>query len=178
MTASRRTCIILGSIIGIVALVTCFKLIVSHDGREIQFHQNIAETSTLRVNLPPDYIPEEVQKSMTIVPSLDVETRLEDSSMFLKPLKTLEKHSVYTIIVPKGIPTVSGQRSTKELRYTFTVTGAPVVTASFPENGSTQVPTNVRISIIFDRPMIPLEAVQSSSSSSAQPPVKIGRAHV
>ena len=136
--------------------------------------QRISPQEKMQLHFPEEMNKESVLQSLRVPSDLRVEELWEGNTLVLTPDAPLAEGSTYEIRVDSRALQANGQPIGNEIVYIFQVSGAPVVTAQIPPVDATAVPTEAKIVIIFDRPMIPLTQVQNADSlRSITWPVKI-----
>ena len=125
-------------------------------------HQKVSETSTLRMTFPEKMDTASLTENMEMPIKGDVSW--DGSTMVLKPAEDLTKGETYTFAVARNAKFASGAPINKDVEFRFTVDGAPVVSSHYPSTDGTEIATGSKINLVFDRPMIPLSAVQGEGA--------------
>ena len=74
----------------------------------------------------------------------------------IEPQKSLDIGDTIEVVIPADTLKANGQSLGVEQVYAFVVSLAPSVSAILPTPGSVDVPVDAELTIVFDRPMVPL----------------------
>ncbi len=136
------------------------------DTYDFSMNQKVSQSSVLRLAFPDTMNKSSVEEHLDVPENLKVTKEWEDNVLVLKPTEKLEMNTTYVIRLAADTLRADGSILGRELAYSFTVTGAPVVALHLPETDSVNVPPNSEISLIFDRPVVPLTQVQGPDAAS------------
>jgi len=137
--------------------------------------QKVSENSTLYMTFPGEMDHKDVLSKLEISDKIEGDISWSNKTLSFKPTEKLEMGKTYTFRVSPDTKYASEKPINKELEFRFTVAGAPVVSSRFPVPDAIDIPSETKIHIIFDRPIIPLSAIQGSGAKkySGQWPVTI-----
>lgn len=112
-----------------------------------------------------DALDEASLKANLLIPeNLEGELRMQVNNVQFKPSAPLPLGTTLDFVVQKGAMQASGIPIAKDITYTFSVEGAPTVVSRLPAPESVAIPTDAVVSIVFDRPMVPLTTVYTKQS--------------
>ncbi|MFH0838283.1 MAG: Ig-like domain-containing protein, partial [Patescibacteria group bacterium] len=123
-------------------------------------HQKVSETSSLRMTFPEKMDTESLKENMDA--PIAGEATWEGNTMVFEPNEELKKGETYTFTVNRTAKYASGAPINKDTEYRFTVAGPPVLSSNYPSSDATDIDPKSKIHLVFDRPIIPLSAVQGS----------------
>ncbi len=134
--------------------------------REYDFSQNqkISAASPLRLAFAEEMDQKSVEQYLTLPPKLEVTKDWKGGVLILQPLQKLEIGKTYVILVDGRALAKEGTPLGTDVEFKFTVTAAPVVAAQIPPANSAHVPSDASITLVFDRPVVPLTQVQGSAA--------------
>lgn len=135
---------------------------------EYDFSQNqkISATAPFRLAFAADMNHESVEQYLTLPEGVEVSKEWKDEVLVLQPLAKLTPDTTYVVRVDGKALTKEGTALGTDLEFTFIVTGAPVVAAQIPPANSAHVPEDADITLVFDRPVVPLTQVQGASADN------------
>ncbi len=133
---------------------------------EFPQNQKISATSVLRLSFPELMQHDSVGQHISISSSLEVTKTWDGETLVLQPSAPLAQDSVVVVTVDGAALRSDGTMLGKDMKFTFTVAGAPVLAAALPAPDSVSVPTDADILLVFDRPVIALTQVQGDASLS------------
>ncbi|MDO8649506.1 MAG: Ig-like domain-containing protein [Candidatus Peregrinibacteria bacterium] len=133
---------------------------------DFSLRQKVSATAALRFTFPESMDEESVEAMMTIPDGVDGEWSWEQGILIFTPSASLKAGETYVFRMSPEAKKVNGEPFGRELLFEFIVAGPPEVSARLPVPGSHDVLPNSRITIIFDRPMIPLTQVQGEASAA------------
>ncbi len=131
---------------------------------EFPQHQKISSTSSLRLSFPEAMDHTSVEEHLSAPDGLHFTKTWEGEVLVLKPDTPLSAGAVIVVFVRGAALRSDGMPLGKDMRFTFTVAGAPVLAAALPAPDSVSVPLDADIVLVFDRPVIPLTQVQGEAS--------------
>lgn len=131
---------------------------------DFSLNQKVSAASALRLSFPDEMDRSSVEQFLALPEGLMVEKEWSDNTLVLRPISKLETGRTYAVLVDGRALKRDGTPLGNDLRYTFIVSGAPAVTAQIPPANGVDVPVDARITIVFDRPVVPLTQVQGASA--------------
>lgn len=185
MSASSLKNVLFGSPLRIAALVSVLVIaaaaaigtvILSMPGSyEFPQNQKISASSPLRFSFPETMNHDSVEQHLKVPDTFQYTKSWDDETLILRPKAPLARGSVIVVTLAGQALKSDGSVLGKDMKFTFTVAGAPVLAAAIPAPDSVSVPTDADILLVFDRPVIPLTQVQGDASQSSlkELPVKI-----
>jgi uncharacterized protein YfaS (alpha-2-macroglobulin family) len=143
-------------------------------GFDFGLNQKVSASSLLRLSFPEVMDQDSVEQYLTLPSGLEAKRNWEDNTLVLQPMQPLEMGKTYVVRVDGRAQKKDGGVLGRDLEFAFAVTGAPMVSAQIPAPETKNVAKNSEITIVFDRPIIPLTQVQGAENSSrADLPVTI-----
>lgn len=136
-------------------------------GMDFSLRQKVAAQSDLHFSFPERMDRASVEESLTSMEGLKGDWRWEDEVRVFDPVESLKASATYTFMLPAASKTAEGDRLGRDLAFVFTVAGPPKAAARIPVPGSTMIGKDSKITIVFDRPMIPLSQVQGEFAKDA-----------
>lgn len=134
----------------------------------------VAPSSTLKMSFPALMDHKSVERNVSVPRKLTGELSWNEEVLIFTPDAPLNAGERYTFTVSKKTKTIDGTTLDRPLTFTFAVSSGPIISAHIPSMNAT-VATNAKITIIFDRSMVPLTQVQGERAESIWKtwPVKI-----
>ena len=129
-------------------------------------NQKVSESSSLRMSFIDEMDAESLQENMET--PIGGEAIWEGKTLVFTPDEKLEEDETYTFTVNRNAKYANGKPVNKDLTYRFTVAGAPVLSSHYPSKDAKGIDPKSKIHLIFDRPVIPLSAVQGSGAKKYQ----------
>lgn len=176
------TGVVTSSIVAIVIIaagVGSYLTLGPSTGFDFGLNQKVSANSLLRLSFPEQMDKDSVEQYLTLSKDMEATKKWEDNTLVLQPMKPLTLGQTYVVRVDGRVLKKDGGVLGRDLEFTFTVSGAPIVSAQIPAPDTKNVPKNAEITIVFDRPIIPLSQVQDSETTSRadlpvtiNPPVK------
>jgi uncharacterized protein YfaS (alpha-2-macroglobulin family) len=131
-----------------------------------KFVQHVSARGELRMDLPEAMDEESTIKELSLPSGLIADSRWDGAqTLVLKPAAPLETGRTYEIVIGRAALTKKGEALGKDLVFRFVVAGAPKMTALVPSNNANDVPTDAVVTVVFDRPMVPLTQVQGDAAA-------------
>lgn len=141
------------------ALITKPKADVGFEG-----NQKVSTTSPLYMSFPDKMDKSDTENNIEIPDNIEGEMSWDDNTLIFQPEQELKEGKTYTFLVNRDAKYKSGKPLNKDMEFRFTVGGPPEVTSNYPIADATEISTDSKIHIVFDRPIIPLSAVQGSGA--------------
>ncbi len=127
-------------------------------------HQKIAVSSPLRLSFPEVMDQASVEQNLTLPASLEVTKQWDGDMLVLQPVTPLEIDKKYVVRLDGRALTKGGMPIGSDVEFVFEVTGSPIVSAQIPPVHAAHVPADAGITIVFDRPVVPLTQVQGPAA--------------
>jgi alpha-2-macroglobulin len=127
---------------------------------DFALRQKVSAQSALHFSFPERMDKKSVEELITSNQEVQGTWSWDDETLVFHPASPLKAGETYTFLLPRTAKTSDGGRLGRDLEFVFTVSGPPVVAAKIPGEGTQSIATDSRITILFDRPMIPLSQVQ------------------
>ncbi|MFO7321535.1 MAG: Ig-like domain-containing protein [Chloroflexota bacterium] len=107
---------------------------------------------------------ESARTAITIEPALPLDVTCDDAefSVMLAPDGAFDVDTAYTLSIDAGLRALDGSALAEPLALQFAPGGALQVTEFLPADGSTDVATDALITVIFNRPVVPLGIVEDA----------------
>ena len=129
-------------------------------------HQKVSAQSTLRMSFPKMMKTNSVEEHLKLPEGVTGKISWEGNTLVFDPEMPLEHGQSYVFLVDRKAEATDGTELGEDLTFTFVVTGAPKVANRLPLEDSKDVTPNTNITIVFDRPMVPLTQVQGEASKT------------
>ncbi|MBU1089488.1 Ig-like domain-containing protein [Patescibacteria group bacterium] len=106
-----------------------------------------------------------VEENLTIPSGLAGDLSWQnDQTLVFDPTENLTFGAVYKFTLNSRALRLDGQRLGKALEFKFTVSGLPTLSTHAPADGTTEIPTDADITLVFDRPIVALSTVHSKEN--------------
>ena len=105
----------------------------------------------------------DVTKAMVVPSDIQGTWSWNDGTLVFHPATALKTGASYTFLLPRTAKRQDGTILGDDLDFVFTVTGAPKIVAKIPAEHMRAIDPASHITLIFDRPMIPLTQIQSAA---------------
>ncbi len=151
-----------GALAVLVLCAAAFLFWGNRHGPDVRFaqRQKVSTNSALYMSFPEPMDHKSVQESLSMVEKVEGTYDWKDEVLVFTPSAPLKAAATYTFVLASTAKTAEGLPLGRNLEFVFTVAGPPVVAAQIPLPDAVRVSSGSRITIIFDRPMIPLMQVQ------------------
>jgi len=128
-------------------------------------NQKVTAESSLYMTFPEKVNVENLIKNLEISDNIKGEISWGNKNIItFKPEGKLEEGKTYTIRVNPKALLASGKPINKELEFKYTVAGDPKLASHFPTKNAENITVDSKITMVFDRAIIPLSSVQGSGS--------------
>ena len=139
---------------------------------QFNFNQNQKVTSSADLYLifenPMDR--ESVEKNLEIPPNISGDLKwMNDHTLIFKPTAELTFAETYIFTINQLALLTDGNTIGKDLKFKFVVSSAPILSLHVPAKNSMEVPDDAKITLIFDRPVVPLSIVHSKKNPENWP---------
>ena len=160
------------AILGLVLVIIITGLIVTQwqngglslkpDKISFEGNQKVSETSSLRMTFPEKVDDESLKEHMDA--PIKGDATWEGNTLVFEPAEELKEGETLTFTVDRKAKLASGKPLNKDTEYRFTVAGAPILSSHYPSADAADIDPKTKIHLVFDRPVIPLSAVQGSGA--------------
>ncbi len=124
---------------------------------------SVSPSSTLKMQFPQPMDQKSVEANLQMPKKLQGDLTWEDGALVFSPREALKMGDSYTFIVNADAQAANGEKIGQSLTFIFSVTGAPIISAHIPSENASVSP-KTKVTIIFDRAMVPLTQVQGEQS--------------
>ncbi len=97
-----------------------------------------------------------LERSVAIKPALDGQFTCDRSMLTFTPTEQYQRATVYTLSLSADLRAMDGAQLIEPYSQSFTTIGFLAVTDTFPTAESTEVASDTTITVIFNRPVVPL----------------------
>lgn len=134
---------------------------------------NIEQHSPLRIEFPMLMDHASAEKEFSITPHVEGSLAWEGETLVFSHEVPLESGGTYVVVINKEALTKEQTVIGRDITFRFIVSGPPSIAARFPSIDARDVLTKNDVTIVFDRPMVPLTQVQGMPEDLASPPVTL-----
>jgi hypothetical protein len=124
------------------------------------FRQKVSAQSDLHFSFPVEMNHRSVEEKLSSIDDVKGAYTWDDEVLVLKPVSPLEAKKSYTFLLPSDVKKHDGNVLARNLEYVFTVAGPPTIAARIPLPDAINIKKTSKITIVFDRPMVPLTQIQ------------------
>lgn len=156
--------LLITALVVLVASLSATLLMQSRTTLEPTQKKYISPTNTLTLDFSETMDRASVETKADIRGIQVRSTSWNGNAWTIVPQKTLEVGETIEIVVPANTLMANGQSLGIDQVFAFVVSPAPSLAAILPSPGSVGVPVDAEITIVFDRPMVPLTQVQGALS--------------
>ncbi|MDD5026270.1 MAG: Ig-like domain-containing protein [Candidatus Peribacteraceae bacterium] len=128
--------------------------------------QKVTTTSSLHFSFPALMDHVSVEQSMSIPHGMTGSWSWNDDILIFQPSEKLVNGETYTFHLSPTALQSDGSALGRSLDFTFEVAGPAKVAARLPNPNAVGIPPQSKITIVFDRPIIPLTQVQGDAAST------------
>ncbi len=139
---------------------------VMKSGFEFTQNQRVSATSELRLVFPEVMDHASVEEHLTPPADFQAQKRWDGETLIYTPAQRLESEKTYVFRLGRRALKADGEQLGRDLEFKFYVAGAPALTTHVPARDSTMIPSESKITLIFDRPMVPLTQVQGKNANA------------
>lgn len=133
---------------------------------DFALRQKVSAASTLQFNFPSLMDHASVEEHMAVPETLTGAFRWSDETLTFAPAAPLPAGKTLVFRLDREAKKSDGQVLGRDMEFTFIVAGPPTIAARIPEVGAQHVAETSKITIIFDRPMIPLTQLQGDAAQA------------
>jgi uncharacterized protein YfaS (alpha-2-macroglobulin family) len=106
------------------------------------------------------------QSAFEVVPAVSGDFKWQENTLLFTPQSALSPSTAYTVTMSAAAKTGSGKVLAVPLSASFQTAPPPTILRTLPSDGATEVPLDTIATITFNRPMIPLTALDSQPDVS------------
>ena len=148
--------------------------VAASQGTPGQRHQRIATESPLSIHFASPMDEDSVAEHITIDPPVEGEAQWKDAqTMLFQPSAALTLSGTYTVTVDPQAERRDRAVLGESVVIRYFVAGSPAVVQQIPPPGSDTVSPNQPVTIVFDRPMVPLTTISERGMQLAEWPVTV-----
>lgn len=164
-----------GLLVALVVATLVFRQSTLLRHHAVPFTQRVSAASDLRMEFPETMDKPSVEENVITPADVQGSLRWDGNTLVFNPDATLEENATYTFQVGRAAKRTNGTPLGRDLTFRFQVSGEPTVTARVPNADAVDVPDDARISVVFDRPVVPLTQVQGKPAEDllAGVPVRV-----
>jgi alpha-2-macroglobulin len=134
---------------------------------DFALRQKVSAQSILNFSFPESMDKKSVEESISSVQEVEGTWSWDGDTLRFDPAENLKAGQTYTFFVPSSTLTAAGSPLGRDLEFVFIVAGPPKLAAQIPTQNATGIASTSRITLVFDRPMIPLSQVQGEFAKDA-----------
>ncbi|MEK7218105.1 MAG: Ig-like domain-containing protein, partial [Patescibacteria group bacterium] len=168
MYRTRPTLSILGTSIACAALIAITVLWIGPgtEAQNVQSRQSVAATSPLRLSFPALMNKESVERLLQWPSGVRGSTSWEGNTLVITPERPLVYEREYIFTIPAGTQTIEDRLLEERYSVVFTVDKAPSIAFFAPENDAKDVIPSQPVTVMFDRAMVPMDALLPNAKTS------------
>ncbi|MDD5041645.1 MAG: Ig-like domain-containing protein [Candidatus Peribacteraceae bacterium] len=133
---------------------------------DFALRQRVSAASTLQFSFPALMDHQSVVENITVPDAMTGSWLWTDETLSFHPASSLPAGKTVIFRLDRAAKKSDGSILGQDLDFTFTVAGPPAIAGRIPEVGAQDVAETSKITIIFDRPMIPLTQVQGDAAQA------------
>lgn len=122
---------------------------------------DIAGPAQIAVTFSDEMDRPAAQSAFALAPAAGGDFNWRQNTLFFTPNAPLQPNTAYTVTVGTQARTKGGSLLAAPLSANFKTAPPPAILRTLPSNAASEVPTNTIITISFNRPMIPLTALDT-----------------
>lgn len=127
---------------------------------------DIAGPAQIAILFSDEMDEESAQSAVSLKPAVQGDFKWQGKTLFFTPASALTPATDYTINVAADAKTKGGSLLAAPMQAGFKTAAAPTILRTLPSIGATEVATDVIVTVSFNRPMIPLTALDSQPDPS------------
>ncbi len=170
---SAKVLTVLAAVLGIGLLLAALTFLFGPRHLDLAHTVNVEKDAPLRVEFPVLMDHPSAEENFSIAPHVEGALSWEGETLVLTHTQPLEAGQTYTVIVGKAAKTSDQTPVGHDIVFRFVVSGPPSITARFPSPGSKDIASKNTVTVVFDRPMVPLTQIQGAPENIAHPPVTL-----
>lgn len=136
---------------------------------DFSLNQKVTAQSMLHFEFPETMDKKSVEENLSIPGELSGYLHWEGQVLTFDPTEKLEEGRVYTFTLNAQAKRADGAPLGRDLTFQFDVSGMPELVTQMPAKDAKDIPQDAKITLVFDRPMIPLTQVQGSAAGERMP---------
>lgn len=170
-TVSRRPLALATVLVVFITLIALFATgTVRFPSRQttmdFALRQRVSAASTLQFSFPSLMDHQSVEESITLPDGITGNWAWNDETLTFSPAAPLPAGKTLVFHLNHEVKKSDGVTLGQDLAFTFIVAGPPTIAERIPNMGAQDVSASSKITIIFDRPMIPLTQVQGEAAQA------------
>ncbi|MEK7219008.1 MAG: Ig-like domain-containing protein, partial [Patescibacteria group bacterium] len=168
-TVTFRLPILIGAVTLVTLIIAAVVSLVLQGGNGARFaqRQNVTSRSALYMSFPERMDRASVEQFLLVPQGMTGGMEWEDDVLVYRPSSPLTSGATYTFLLPAQALTAEGRALGHDIEFVFVVAGPPRVVVRIPPAGAVRISASSRITLLFDRPMVPLAAVQGEFAKDA-----------
>lgn len=160
----RTHSLIGGGIFAVLVIVLIWFGLSRPASAQFALRQNVTQTSDLHFSFPELMNHASVEKELSKPADLQGTWTWDNDVLVLHPSAPLKAGATYAFHAPRSTQTAKGQALGRDLDFIFTVAGPPKLSVRLPIPDTVEVDRYTKITLVFDRAMIPLTQVQGAAA--------------
>ncbi|MFH1444339.1 MAG: Ig-like domain-containing protein [Candidatus Peregrinibacteria bacterium] len=170
-TISRRPIALATMLVVTITLIALFmtgtvRIPSRQTTMDFALRQRVSAASTLQFSFPALMDHQSAEEHMVVPDSMTGAWVWQNETLVFQPASALPAGKTIVFHLGRQAQKSDGTPLGKDLDFTFIVAGPPQVAARIPDVGAQDVAASSKITIIFDRPMIPLTQVQGEAAQA------------
>lgn len=133
---------------------------------DFALRQKVSAASVLRFSFPALMNHGSTEGSITVPEGVKGTWSWQDETLLFTPSAPLTAGQTIVFRLSGSAEKSDGKALQRDLDFTFIVAGPPMIAVRIPEVGARNVSASSKITIVFDRPMIPLTQVQGEAANT------------
>ncbi|MEO8286656.1 MAG: Ig-like domain-containing protein [Chloroflexota bacterium] len=122
---------------------------------------DVAGAAPIAVTFSEEMDQPAAQAAFSLAPTVNGDFKWQQNTLFFTPSSPLQPSTSYKVDVSQDAKTKGGSLLAAPLSANFTTAPPPSILRTLPSEGASEVPTDTIITISFNRPMIPLTALDN-----------------
>ncbi len=161
----KATMIGSAAVIAVLAAVSLWFFVARSGAEQFASRQNVSQTSNLYFSFPELMDHANVETELSKSNTVKGEWTWDSDTLVLDPSEPLKAGATYAFHLPRTVLTQQKQPLGRDLDFLFIVAGPPKLAVRLPAPDSVEVDMRSKITLVFDRPMIPLTQVQGDAAA-------------
>lgn len=160
--------LIIAGCVGIAAIIAAQRLLPRSGWTSVpmpSMSEKVTTHSLLKMEFPTAMNVKSVTDNMIVPSDIEGTSSWEGNTLVYKPNAKLVVGEHYVFHVAKSVLKADNSELGSDLDFTFIASGEPEVTARIPGSGAVNVDAGNSVSVVFDRPIVPLMQVQGSKDT-------------
>lgn len=135
-------------------------------GFEFSQNQRVSATAELRLAFPELMDHASTEENLSLPTEFQAQKRWDGEMLIFTPAQRLVAEKTYVFTLSRRALKADGQQLGRDLTFKFYVAGAPALSTHMPAADATDIPAESHITLIFDRPVVPLTQVQGKNATA------------